>query len=56
MKSSCGSLGAFELAQKAETIEKIGREGSTEISDQMFRELRDATNEVLSILNAELNN
>ncbi len=56
MKSSCGSLGAFDLAQKAETIEKISREGSTEISDQILSELRDTTNEVISILKAELNN
>ena len=54
MKSSCGSIGAFGLAEKAETIEIIGRKGSTEVSDQIFNELRDATNQVISILNAEL--
>ena len=54
MKSSCGSIGAFGLAEKVETIEIIGRKGSTEVSDQIFNELRDATNQVISILNAEL--
>ncbi len=56
MKSSCGSIGAFGLAEKAEAIEVISREGSAEIPDQLFNELRDATNQVISILNAELGN
>jgi HPt (histidine-containing phosphotransfer) domain-containing protein len=56
MKSSCGSIGAFGLAEKAEAIEIISREGSTDISDQVFNELRDATNQVLSILKNELDN
>ena len=54
MKGSCGSIGAFGLAEKAETIETIGRKGSTDVSDKIFNELRDATNQVISILNAEL--
>jgi len=54
MKSSCGSIGAFGLAEKAEAIEIISRNGSTDISNQVFNELRDATNQVISILNAEL--
>jgi HPt (histidine-containing phosphotransfer) domain-containing protein len=54
MKSSCGSIGAFGLAEKAEAIELISRNGSTDIPDQMFDELRDATNQVTFILNAEL--
>ena len=54
MKSSCGSLGAFGLAEKAEAIEKISREGSTEIPDQMFCELLDASNQFISLLNSEL--
>jgi len=54
MKSSCGSIGAFGLAEKAEAIEVIGRNGSTEVPAQLFVELRDATNQVVSILDAEL--
>lgn len=54
MKSSCGSIGAFGLAEKAQTIELISRNGSADIPDQMFHELSDATNQVISILNAEL--
>ena len=56
MKSSCGSIGAFGLAQKAETIEIIGRDGSTQVSDQAIGELRDATMQVISFLNTEINN
>jgi len=33
MKSSCGSIGAFGLAEKAEAIELISRDGSTEIPE-----------------------
>ncbi|HHJ34705.1 MAG TPA: Hpt domain-containing protein [Gammaproteobacteria bacterium] len=54
MKSSCGSIGAFGLAKKAEAIEIIGRDGSTDISAQLIDELRDLTHQVVSILNAEL--
>ena len=54
MKSSCGSIGAFGLAEKAEAIEIISRDGSTEISDQVFDNLQVATQQVLSILKNEL--
>jgi HPt (histidine-containing phosphotransfer) domain-containing protein len=54
MKSSCGSIGAFGLAEKAEAIEVISRNGSAEVPAQLFVELRDATNQVVSILDAEL--
>jgi len=54
MKSSCGSIGAFGLAEKAEAIELISRNGSTEIPDQIFNELQDATHQVVSILETEL--
>ena len=54
MKSSCGSIGAFGLAQKAEVIELISRDGSAEISDKTLNDLRAATQQVVSILNAEL--
>ena len=56
MKSTSGSIGAFGLAEKAEIIELIGRDGSTQVSDQAITDLRDATKQVLSIINAELNN
>lgn len=54
MKSSCSSIGAFGLAEKAEIIEIIGRDGSANISDQAFNDLRDATKQVILILNTEL--
>ena len=56
MKSSCGSIGAFGLAEKAEAIEIISRNGSTQIPEQTLNDLRDATEQVLSLLNIELNN
>ena len=55
MKSSCGSIGAFGLAEKAETVEIIGRNGSTQVSDQALNELRDATMQVITFLNTEIN-
>jgi len=55
MKSACGSIGAFGLAEKAEAIEIIGRGGSTQVSDQTIDELRDATLQVISFLKAEIN-
>jgi len=56
MKSSSGSIGAFGLAEKAEVIELIGREGSTQVPDQAISDLRDATRQVLSIISEELKN
>ncbi len=56
MKSACGSIGAFGLAEKAETVEIIGRNGSTQVSDQALNELRDATMQVITFLKAEINN
>ena len=56
MKSACGSIGAFGLAEKAEIIEIIGREGSTQVPDQAINELRDATTQVITFLNTEINN
>ena len=55
MKSASGSIGAFGLAEKAEVIELIGRDGSTQVPDQAISDLRDATRQVLSIINEELN-
>ncbi len=56
MKSASGSIGAFGLAEKAETIEIIGREGSTQVPEQAIDELRDATRQVITFLNTEINN
>ena len=55
MKSSCGSIGAFGLAERAEAIEIISRNGSTQIPEQTLNDLRDATEQVVSLLNTELN-
>ncbi|MCK4833169.1 MAG: Hpt domain-containing protein [Gammaproteobacteria bacterium] len=55
MKSACGSIGAFGLAEKAESIEIIGRDGSTQVSDQAINELRDAASQVITFLNNEIN-
>ena len=54
MKSSCGSIGAKGLAEKARAIELISRQGSADIPAAMFNELHDATHEVLSFLQTEL--
>jgi len=54
MKSSCGSIGAFGLAKRAEAIELISREGSTDIPGQLVNDLRESTDQVVTILSAEL--
>jgi len=54
MKSSCGSIGAFGLAKRAEAIELISREGSTDIPGQLVDDLRESTDQVVTILSAEL--
>ena len=54
MKSSCGSIGAFGLAEKAETIELIGRNGSTQGADKALSELQSSLDEVLDLLKSEL--
>jgi HPt (histidine-containing phosphotransfer) domain-containing protein len=56
MKGSSGSIGALGLADKLHTIELIGREGSTDITEQALGELRETINQVLTIINAELSN
>ena len=55
MKSACGSIGAFGLAEKAEIIELIGRDGSTNVSDQAYDDLLSAARQVIAILTAEVN-
>lgn len=54
MKSSCGSIGAFGLAEKIEVIELIGRDGTTNVSEQAYEELLSFATQVISILTAEL--
>lgn len=55
LKSSCSTIGAFGLAEKAEAIELIGREGSTQGANQAFAELQLSLEEVLGILKNEIN-
>ncbi|PCI06512.1 MAG: hypothetical protein COB77_04005 [Gammaproteobacteria bacterium] len=54
MKSSCSTIGAFGLAEIAEVVELIGRDGSANISSQVFNDLSNATQQVITILQAEL--
>lgn len=54
LKSSCGTIGAFGLAEKAEAIELIGRQGSTQGANEAFTELQSSLEEVLTILNKEM--
>lgn len=54
MKSSCGSIGAFGLAAKAEAIEIVGRNGSTDVSALAYQELCDAAQMVIDLLNSEI--
>lgn len=54
MKSACGSIGAFGLAEKAEGIEIIGRNGSANVPQQTLTEFRNTVNQVISILKTEL--
>ena len=55
MKSSCGSIGAFGLAEKAEVLELIGRRGSTQDSNEACAELQSSLEEVLTLLKEEMN-
>ena len=54
MKSSCSSIGAFGLAEKAEAIELIGRRGSTQGSNEAFAKLQSSLEEVLTLLQEEI--
>jgi len=54
LKSSCGSIGAFGLAEKAEAIEQIGRQGSTLGANEAFSELQSSLEEVLTVLKQEI--
>jgi len=53
LKSSCGTIGAFGLAEKVEIIELIGRDGSTQGADSAYSELQISLQEVLSHLQNE---
>lgn len=53
LKSSCGSIGAYGLAEKAEIIERIGREGSTIGANDAYSELQFSLQEVLTHLQNE---
>jgi len=53
LKSSCGSIGAFGLAEKAEVIERISREGSTQGINAAYSDLQLALEEVLTHLKNE---
>lgn len=53
LKSSCSSIGAFGLAEKAEVLERIGRDGSTQGASAAYSELQITLQEVLSHLQNE---
>ena len=53
LKSSCGSIGAFGLAEKIEVIERIGREGSTQGAGIAYDELQSPLKDVLTHLQNE---
>jgi len=53
LKSACSSIGAFGLAEKAETIEQIGRAGLTDGVEQAYDELQGSLREVISHLENE---
>lgn len=55
MKSACGSIGAFGLAEKVEIIELIGRDGSTKVPDHTYDDLLNAARQVIAILTSEVN-
>jgi HPt (histidine-containing phosphotransfer) domain-containing protein len=55
LKSSSGSIGAYGLAEKAQVVEQIGRNGSSDVPQQAIDELRVAISQVTDILNSELN-
>lgn len=54
MKSSCSTIGAFGLAEKAQAIEVIGRDGSADVSADLLNDIQGAMQQVLVILNSEL--
>ncbi len=53
LKSTCGTIGAFGLAEKVEVIERIGRKGSTQGVNEAYSELQISLQEVLAHLQGE---
>lgn len=53
LKSSCGSIGAFGLADKAQQVELIARGGSADIPDAALTELQQSITEVTAFLQQE---
>lgn len=54
IKSSSNCIGALGLAETAQTIELIGREGKTEGSDTHFSVLKQQLTEAMDFLKQEL--
>ena len=54
IKSSSGTIGAFGLAERAEAVELVGRNGSADVDDADLQALRDAVDEVLTVLQKEI--
>ena len=54
IKSSSNSIGALGLAETAETIELIGREGRTEGAGSQFTMLNNQLDETMTFLKQEL--
>ena len=54
MKSASGSIGAYGLAEKVEILEMIGRDGSTDVPEQALKDLCEAADQVIAILNKEI--
>jgi len=54
IKSSTSTIGALGVANNAEAIELISRDGCSEISSQLFDALSTSINDVITILKAEL--
>ena len=54
LKSACGSIGAYGLAERAEVVELHAREGSADIPAKALNELETAITEVTDFLQQEL--
>jgi HPt (histidine-containing phosphotransfer) domain-containing protein len=53
LKSSSGSIGAYGLAEKAQAVEQIGRNGSSDVPEAAINDLRTAIQQVIVVLDAE---
>lgn len=54
MKSSCNSLGALGIASTAESIEMIGRSGSTDGASKLSAQFKEELDEVMEFFREEL--